>query len=172
MLVGGAVATVSLAGLGTLGMASAATSSGTDPQSSIIDKLTSKFNLNKDEVRKVFDENRTAREAEREAEVKTRLDQLVKDGSITQEQKDKLIAKAKELKAAREANREAIKDKTEAERKEAMKTERSSLKQWLSDNGLTEEYGRYLHGGGRGHGPGGPGGPRGILSESSDSNTN
>ncbi len=41
-----------------------------------------------------------------------------------------------------------------------MKAERESLKQWLSDNGLAEEYARYLHGGGHGRGPGGPDGPR------------
>lgn len=158
-----------------MGLASAATSNSTDPQQSIIDKLATKFNLNKADVQKVFDEDRSAHEAARSAEVKTKLDQLVKDGKITQAQEDKLIAKAKELQSTHEANREKFKSMTEDERKSAMKSERDSLKQWLSDNGLTEEYGRYLMG--RGGGPKGmgmgdehhhmgPGGPN-STSESS-----
>lgn len=173
LLVGGAVATVGLAGLGSLGVASAANNS-TDPQSSIIEKLASKFNLNKEEVQKVFDEERTAREAAREARIKEKLDQLVTDKKITQEQADKLVAKAKELKEAREAKREDFKNKSEAERKQAVEAERTALKQWLSNNGIAEEYARYLHGGRHGRGLGGPTGtdvfghPDGQRSESTE----
>ncbi len=141
-----------------MGLASAATTSSTSGQS-IVDRLASKFNLNKDDVQKVFDEDRSAHEAERTAEVKTRLDQLVKDGKITQAQEDKLIAKGKELQSLREANRDSMKDKTDAERKAAMETGRTAFEKWLSDNGIAKEYGRLIMGG---HGgPGGRGGPDG-----------
>lgn len=152
------MATVGLAGLGTMGVAKAATSSTNDPhgdpQSSIIEKIASKFNLNKDEVKKVFDEDHTARQAEHEARMQQTLDQLVKDGKLTQEQADKLTAKAKELKADRDANRDSMKDKSESERKSARDAKREELKKWLSDNGISEEYARFLGGGGRGHGHG------------------
>jgi len=144
-----------------MGLASAATTSSTSGQS-LVDKLASKFNLNKDDVQKVFDEDRSAHEAERAAEVKTQLDQLVKDGKITQAQEDKLIAKGKELQTQREANRDSMKDKTDAERKAAMDAERTAFTKWLSDNGIAEEYGRLIMGGhGRHGGPGshGPDGP-------------
>lgn len=155
MLVGGAIATVGLAGLGTLGVASAATQNS-DPQSSIIDKIATTFKLNKDDVKKVFDEERTAREAEHKAAVAGNLNQLVTDGKLTQEQADKLTAKAEELQAAREAGKDSLKDLTHDERKAAMEAKRDELKKWLSDNGIDEQYARFLMPGHHGHG--GPGG--------------
>ena len=162
MLVVTALTSIGAAGMGTMGLANAATSAtnSTNPQQSIIDKLATKFGLNKDDVQKVFVEEHAAREASATANVKTKLDALVKEGKITQEQMDKLIAKAAEMKAARETNREGMKVKTDAERKTVMQTEREAFKKWLSDNGIAEEYGRMIMGGGRGHG--GPGGPRGF----------
>ena len=155
-----AVTSIGAAGMGSMGLAHAATSTtnGTNPQQSIVDKLTSKFNLKKDDVQKVFDEEHTTREAERTAKTKDKLDALVKDGKITQAQEDKLIAKADEMRANHETNREAMKDKTMDERKAAMQTERDAYKKWLSDNSIAEEYGRMIMGG---HGHGGPGGPGG-----------
>ncbi|RTK94578.1 hypothetical protein EKI60_03090 [Candidatus Saccharibacteria bacterium] len=158
LLVGGAVATVGLAGLGSVGLASAATASK-DPQAGLIDTLVSKFNLNRDEVQKVFDAEHQARQAEREAEQAERLKTLVTDGKLTQTQADKITAKAKELQTEREANRDTMKDKTNEERKAAMEAARDEIEQWLSDNDIPEEYGRLVFGGGHGRGPGGPGGP-------------
>ncbi len=91
-------------------------------------------------------------EAKHEADNKSRLDQAVKDGKITQEQEDKIIAKQKELKAERDANKEAIKNKTEAERKAAMEAKKTELEKWAKDNNVPIEY---LHPGG-GRGMGGP----------------
>lgn len=139
-----------------MGLASAATTSSTNGQS-IVEKIACKFNLNKDEVQKVFDENRAAHEAERTVEVKTQLDHLVKDGKITQDQEDKLIAKGKELQTLAQANRDSFKDKTKAERKTARSSERAAFTKWLSDNGISEEYGRLILGRHSGHnGHGGP----------------
>lgn len=138
-----------------MGLAHAATTSTS--QNSIVDKIAAKFNLNKADVQKVFDENRSAHQAEREQAEKTRLDQAVKDGKLTQAQEDKLIAKLKEVQSARQANMDAMKDKTPAERKAAMEAERTAFKQWLADNGIPAEYGKMA-----GHGPrGGHGGPEG-----------
>ena len=164
MLVGGAVLSVGAASIGSLGVASAATNPGDSGQSSVVDKLVAKFGLNKADVQKVFDEDRSAHEAEREQKVKDKLAELVKEGKLTQDQADKLSAKAKELQTARQANREAMKDKTKEERKAAMEKEREALKQWLSDNKIDQKYARFVMGGGHGgpeghggHGRGGPG---------------
>lgn len=163
LLVGGAVTTIGFAGLGSVGLVNAATTSSesTNPQSSLVDKLVNTFNLNKDDVQKVFDEERTSRMAEREQRQADQLNKLVEEGKLTQAQVDKLIAKANEVKAEREANRDTMKDKTHEERKAAMEERRAEMKQWLGDNDIPEEYGRFIFGGhGRGHGgPGGRGGP-------------
>ncbi len=49
LLAGAAVAAVGMGTLGTVGLASAATASDGSTGTSIVDKLVSKFNLNKDE---------------------------------------------------------------------------------------------------------------------------
>lgn len=152
LMVGGAIATIGIASLGSVGLVSAATNTTSNPNQSLIDSIASKFNLNKDEVKKVFDENHAARKAEHEQHMKDRLAQAVKDGKLTQDQADKLVAKLNEMQTNREANREAMKNKTEAERKAAIATERDAFKKWLSDNNIPAEFGGPMGmGGGRGH---------------------
>ncbi len=145
ILVAGAVAGVGLAGINGLGVVSAATST---PQDSIIDRIASKFDLNKDEVEAVFEEYKSEREQERQQNVEERLTQAVEDGKITEEQKAKILAKLEELKSARED----WKSKTPEERKEAKEELHSSLKQWAEDNGVPLEYLMFQHG--HHHGPG------------------
>lgn len=128
--------------------------SDTSTKSSIVDTLATKFNLKKEDVQKVFEEEHTARHAEREQAYKDTLAQAVKDGKLTQAQADKVQAKHDELKAEMEKNRDAMKDKTREERKAEMDKKREELKKWASDNGIDESYLMPGHGG-RGHGPDG-----------------
>ncbi len=90
--IAGAATAIGLAWL-IVGVASAETSSSS---SSLVDKVAEKFNLNKDEVRNGFDENRTERQAEHEQHYEERLTQAVKDGKLTEDQKSKVLAKHKE----------------------------------------------------------------------------
>lgn len=161
LLVAGVLATAGVSSLGAVSMASAATSS-TGPDS-LIEKIASKFKLNKDEVKAVFEEERTAREAERLSTLEEKLKTAVTDGKLTQAQSDKIVAKYKEMQANREAKRDEMKDKTEEERKTAMDAERTAFDKWVSDNDIPTEYARLIHMGG--HGGHGPGGPRGDKTE-------
>lgn len=141
LLAAGVVSSVAFASLAGAGAVSAATNTpATDGPTALIDKIAQKFNLNRDEVKAVFDEEHQTREAEHEKKVEERLNQAVTDGKITSEQKDKIIAKLDELRSTREANREAMKDKTDEERKAAMKSERAALEKWATDNGVPMEY--------------------------------
>ena len=158
LLVAGAVTTMTAAGITGMGVASAATSgtgSSDDGTSSLVDKLASKFNLDKSDVQAVFDEERTERQAERQQEIEERLTQAVTDGKITEDQKDKILAKMKEMESQRESNHDKFKDMTEDERHEAMKSEMDSLKTWADENDIPMEYlGMHMHI--RDGGPGGP----------------
>ena len=93
----------SIAALGVTGLAGGAvfatanSTSGTDPMSGLVSAIATKFNLKKDNVQKVFDEQRTQMETQREQEVKDQVAQLVKDGKLTQAQADKINAKRAEL---------------------------------------------------------------------------
>jgi hypothetical protein len=118
----GALAAVSLAGITGLGVASAETSGS----SSLVEKLATKFNLKKEDVQAVFDEEKTAREAERQAEFSERLQDKVEDGEITAEQKTLIENKLKEQHAAREA-------------------ERKELESWANEHDIDMKYLRIKH---------------------------
>ena len=158
------VAAAALATIGTggfIGMQAVndeGNSSSTDPMSSLVDKLVSKFNLNKTDVQKVFDESRTEMEAKREAKTSTKLQKLVDAGTITAAQKTKIEAKIKELKAARESNKDSMKDLSDDERKAKMDSERTALETWAKDNGIDLARLQGIFMGGHG----GLGGPRGL----------
>ena len=154
MLAAGIVTTVAAGSL--LGVASAATSSS-DPQGGLIDKLVSKFNLNKEEVQAVFDEAHEERHAEMEAKRSEHLQELVDAGTITAEQKTALEAKFEEM----HTNREALRDQdlTEEERRTKMDEARDAFESWAEQQGIDLDAIRPEGGrGGMGH----QGGPRGF----------
>ncbi len=155
LIAAGLVATIGIAGLGA-GAANAETSASasTDPMSGLVDKIASKFNLNKTEVQQVFDEQKTAMHAEREQKVKDQVAKLVTDGKITTAQADAINAKRAELEKEREANKDSFKDKTEEERKAEKDKRKTELETWAKEQGISTDYLRYV----MGHGPGGPGG--------------
>jgi len=136
-------------------------------QNSIIEKIAQKFNLNKDDVQKVFEEDRDARAKERETQFTTMLDEAVSKGELTEAQKSLILAKREELKKEREANMSEMKNNGEKpakpseeemeNKKEEMKTEKEALEKWASDNGIDIKYLMGLGSPGRG----GHGGPRG-----------
>lgn len=145
----GAATAVTLSTAGLVGMASADSSQKT----SLVDKLVAKFHLNKADVQAVFDQEHTERQAEHLKNVQDKLATAVKDGKLSQEKADKIIAKLKEMQAQRGANHDKFESMTDAERKAAMQAEKDAFDKWVSDNGIPAEYARFAQGGrgGRGH---------------------
>jgi hypothetical protein len=92
LLVAGAVATIGLAGLGA-GAAFAA--SPIDGPGTLIDKIAQRFNLKKEDVQKVFDEERTAHQAEHEQNMTENLQKAVSDGKLTRNRPTKLLPSIK-----------------------------------------------------------------------------
>jgi hypothetical protein len=158
LLVGGVVSTVGLASLASVGMAAAATDNSSSQQN-LVDKIAQKFNVNKDDVQKVFDEDRAAHEAEHEKAQAERLQKLVDNGTITAAQKTAIEAKLKELKAERQANKDEFKNLSEDQRKAKMDEKRTELESWAKEQGLDLSKLRGVFRGPGGHG--GPGGPHG-----------
>ncbi len=124
-----------LLSVGTLaGVASAQTGNGTNGTDSLVDKIAQRFNLNKDDVQKVFDENRSQHEADRQKRIEDRLNQAVKDGKITSAQKDAIIAKMKDM----QTFMDSVKDKSADERRTLMKQKIDEMQQWAKDNNLMQ----------------------------------
>ena len=142
-----------------MGLNTVSATTDTSGQSGIVDKLAQKFNLDKNEVQKVFEEDRAAHKAEHQARMEEKLTQAVKDGKLTEDQKTKLLAKLQEIKDDR-PDPSKFKDKTEAERKahvEQMEQKHEELKKWAADNNIPEEYLPFVMHKVHGRGHGGPG---------------
>lgn len=130
LVISGALVTAGIAGLVTTQAVNAA--NDTTGQQSLVDRIATTFNLNKSDVQKVFDEEHTAREAQRSAKFEERVKQAVDDGKISQDLADQLIAKQKEM----QTYRDSIKDKSAEERRSLMKAKREEMSKWLRDNNI------------------------------------
>ena len=97
----------------------------------IVQKLAQKFNLKEEDVKTAFDEERQDRRQEMQNLRNERLSQAVKNGIITDAQKQALINKENELRTKREQ-------------------ERSELEKWYSDQGIDRSKLAPYMGGGRG----------------------
>jgi competence protein ComGC len=156
LIVGGVLGTVGLTSIAGVHIASAETAGGSassDPMSSLVQKIATKFNLNKDDVQKVFDEDKAAREAEHDKQVDARLQKLVDAGTITSAQKTAIENKLKELKEARQADREEMKTLSDTERQSKMDERKNELESWAKEQGIDLTKLKGIFGGG-------PGGPR------------
>ncbi len=173
MLVAGGIA-LGLAGV-SAGAIHAASTNSNNPVSNIVNAIASKFNLNPSDVQQVFDQQHAQMQAEHLQNFKDQLTQAVKDGKLTQDQMDKIVAKQQELQSQAEANKTAFVGKTPQEVRTLIDAQRKALDQWVSDNNIPKEYLRFGFGGGRGHMRGGfgmHGGMMGEQNENSQTTTN
>jgi hypothetical protein len=127
---------------------SAQAEGGTSPlgMNSIVQKLAQRFNLNEAEVKAVFDEQHSEMEKQMQAKMEAELTQAVTDGKLTEDQKQKIIAKRAEMRDSREnkfiefkAGEEPSADQL-ATLKAQHQQEMADLKQWAEDNDVPLEY--------------------------------
>lgn len=136
------------AGLMTTNMVSAQDANGSN---SLVAAIASKFNLNQADVQSVFDEQRSKHQAERKAEIETKLTQAVADGKITEAQKQAIITHFTEMKEDR-PSKEEFQNLTEEQIKAKMEARKAESDAWLSQNGLTHEKLQEIMGGPKGMG--------------------
>jgi hypothetical protein len=125
LLILGAGVVVSASALGVVAVPTFAQDSETYPP--MVETLSEKFNLDKAEVQNVFTEERKKRHEER-------LNGLVEDGSITEEQKAVIEKHHEEMMAKRDSL--LAEGKTRTEMHELMETEREEFQKWLDDQGI------------------------------------
>jgi hypothetical protein len=163
MLVGATIATVAT-GIGGVGLASADTmNAGKPSDTSIVDKLASRFNLNKSDIQAVFDEDKATHVAHMETDQKQRVADAVTAGKLTQAQADHINAVLDELKALRgNTDPHDLSDSA----KEQFKTKMDELRQWADDNNINTEY--VMPMGDHGHGMGDGSKPSDMSSSSTE----
>lgn len=138
LLVTGAASTIGLSSMVGVVSAQASTDTLKDNSAgqSLVDKIATKFNLNKDDVQKVFDQDREEHRQEMQQKLEDRLSKAVSDGKITEQQKTLILNKVQEM----QSNKESLKDKTPEERRSLMKAKHDELTQWAKDNNIPLQY--------------------------------
>lgn len=92
---------------------------------SIIQELATKFGLNVNDVKAVFDQNRQERQAQMETNFEQRLTQAVTAGKLTEAQKQLIIAKRKEIQTAHQNQQ---------------KIQRQDVLTWAKQNNIDPQY--------------------------------
>lgn len=118
---------------------------------SIIQKISEKFGLKKEDVKQIVDSEMKAKHETRQADIKknaeSKLTELVKAGKITENQKQLILKKQEENQAKRDAEFDSMKNLTPEQRRDAMEKNRDEMKAWATQNGIDINY---LMFGGRG----------------------
>lgn len=140
-------------GTGIYGISSAGAEGG-EKQASIIERIASKFNLDKSDVQKVFEEERSERQKLMRENFEKRLDEAVDKGELTEAQKKLITEKRAEMEKQIETrrdemgqNRKNLSSLTEAERRTEMekrqaemKKQREDLEAWAKENSIDKKY--------------------------------
>lgn len=135
-----AFAGLAYAGSAFLATKALADNENNNPMSDLVQKLTDKFGLNREEVQSVFDEHHQEMMANMQAKEEERLNQLVTDKKITEQQKQLILQKKEELRTQHQNEMQNLKDKTVEERKAIMEQHRQELENWANQNGIDVQY--------------------------------
>lgn len=144
LLIGAAIASISAGGVGVAGIASA--QSAHDGNATIVDRLVEKFDLNKDEVQAVFQEQHQERHAQMATERSERIADAVSTGKITQEQADYLTAAFEDIDALRDS---IVPGEENDEIRAQVREKMLAVHNWADENDVDL---RALNGGHNGHG--------------------
>jgi len=99
----------------------------------LVERFAERFDLDQDEIMDFFDELKEERMADAEDRFEERLDELVEDEKITEDQKEAILDKKEELKTFKEN----LGDMTISEAREAMKDIHEELRDWAEENDIS-----------------------------------
>lgn len=126
-----------LTGIYGVSVTMASPSSGS--REGLVELLSNKFNVEEAEVEKVLKQHRLENQAERQTEMKIKLEeklnQAIIDGKINNDQKNLILAKREEIQNKINEDVDSWSENREA-RREKMENYRKEMKQWAEDNGI------------------------------------
>jgi 4-alpha-glucanotransferase len=137
LLIISAVTGVAGAGIIASSVMAATSPNNTSSYPPIVQKIADTFHLNAADVQKVFDQEKQDRQANHQQKFKDHLDALVKNGTITQDQADKIIAKLQDLK-------QNLKTENRQKRIQNRQNFKTQMEQWLKDNGINVSLDQLL----------------------------
>jgi Spy/CpxP family protein refolding chaperone len=103
-------------------------------RSELVSMIAQKFNLDQNQVQQVFDQHKDQMHQKMQQKMEDRLTQLVKDGKLTEAQKQAVITKMAEEK--NNFNPDSFKDLTPQQRKEKMDQHRTEMENWAKTQGI------------------------------------
>jgi len=128
------LALLSIGGVACVGEINAQTSEEADSEYPLlVERFAQKFDLDQDEIMDFLDELKEERIAEAKDRFEERLDELVEDEKITEDQKEAILDKKEEL----QIFKEDLEDMTISEAREAMKDIHEELKDWEKKNDIS-----------------------------------
>jgi hypothetical protein len=128
LMIASGLALGALAVVGTGVMYAQATTTG----KSLVDEIAQRFGLKKADVQQVFDQHKTETMQNRQQMMSDKLELLVKDGKLTEDQKVKLQAKLEE----RKNNMQDFKNLTKDQIKAKMDQEKADFDNWAKENNI------------------------------------
>lgn len=111
-----------------------------NPVNSLVQEIADKFHLNKNDVQTVFDQHRQEVQAHMESNYVTYLNNLVKNGKITDTQKQLILTKHNELLSQFQSERGNVKNMTPAERKAQFQKTKQDIQFWAQQNNIDPKY--------------------------------
>jgi len=98
----------------------------------VVQKIAERFNLNIDDVEKIFDEERDEKRADMYAEFAERLNDYVSKGKLTEVQKEAILDKHEEM----QNQIETIDDLDFGERQGKIQAIHEEFRTWIKDQGI------------------------------------
>lgn len=122
----------------TLVSAKAVQAQDSSSLTNIVQRIAQRFNLNEQDVQNVFDEMHNEHQTAMKEEAQTRLTEAVKNGTISQEQKNAILNKIEEMRAEK-PDVASLKNMTPEQRRQTMQEKRSEMESWAQEQGLSLE---------------------------------
>ena len=105
-------------------------------EDTLISKLAERFGTSEEEVQVVFDEHRQQRRLEMENQFADRLNADVTAGTLTEEQKQLILAKHEELQTMRQDMWQELEELSPEDRRATMQAQHDEMETWAKENGI------------------------------------
>jgi len=109
-------------------------------RSDLIKRISDKFKIKENEVQKVFDNFQNERRSFMEKKFNDNLNQAVKDGKITEAQKQIILKKHEELQKKNSSKPTDWKNITPEQRRQYKDSQRQELETWAKANNIDLKY--------------------------------